>query len=324
MTPEVTAIVPTRNRAEMLRRTVERILAQQDVSLELIVVDEGSSDDTPAYLASLTDARVRVVRHDEAKGLPAARNAGLAAATGRVLAFCDDDDLWAPTKLRAQLDAMAASGARWSVTGVVIVDVDDRVIGHVRAIGGEVGALLRVGNVIPGGGSAVIAEAALVQEVGGFDESLRAAEDYDMWIRLGERSPLAAVDRPLAAYRLWPDSMSSDVDRQRDNHDRVVSRHRGDVSTELTRPLDEKYRQYLARGHLRARRRWGGFVDYLDIAVRFRRPTQLVSAFGALLAPGATERFRATRELAKVPTDWVREARAWLDHDGADLSMERA
>src|SRR5687767_2206546 len=102
----VTVVVPTRNRRAVLALTLGTIVRQRgDVDVRVVVVDEGSSDDTPAYLAAVAGDGVRVVRHDEPKGLAAARNAGIELADTRWIAFCDDDDLWAPDKLDAQLDA---------------------------------------------------------------------------------------------------------------------------------------------------------------------------------------------------------------------------
>ena len=312
MNPSVTAVVPTRDRVGMLARTLACVLAQRDVELEVVVVDEGSTDATPALLASLGD-RVRTVRHDEPRGLPAARNAGLAVAHGKWVAFCDDDDLWAPDKLAAQLDAAAATGAGWCACGSVNVDVDDRVVGAHRPVGGEVHRRLQAGNLVPGGGSGIAAERALLEHVGGFDETLRASEDYDCWIRLAAESPLAAVDRPLLAYRVWPGTMSTDVGRQRANHAIVTARHAGDdLDAEEVRAADLRFRQYLARRHVTAGRRWDGFRDYLAIAARHRLPTHVVHAAAALLAPGVSERRHARRELAGVPAAYLDEATGWL------------
>jgi glycosyltransferase involved in cell wall biosynthesis len=100
---DVTVVIPTHNRKELLDRTLRSVLAQEDVDLSVVVVDDGSADGTEAFVQALADPRVSVVRHPEARGVSAARNTGIARATTTWLAFVDDDDLWAPTKLRAQL-----------------------------------------------------------------------------------------------------------------------------------------------------------------------------------------------------------------------------
>src|SRR5207253_9169698 len=131
------------------------------------------------------------------------------------VAFCDDDDVWAPTKLRSQLDALAeASGAVWCCTGAVCVDQGLRVLDAQRMEhGGDVLARLLRSNEVPGGGSAVLARTETVRAAGGFAEEQRSSEDWDMWIRLAHAGPLAVVDEPLVGYRIWPGGKSRQVER---------------------------------------------------------------------------------------------------------------
>ncbi len=113
MMPLVSVVVPTHNRARLLRRTLRSILAQHMVDLEVVVIDDGSTDDTGDVAA--TDPRVLVIRNRESAGVSAARNRGIAAARGEWIAFCDDDDLWSPDKLNRQLTAADACGCRLGV-----------------------------------------------------------------------------------------------------------------------------------------------------------------------------------------------------------------
>src|SRR4051812_836378 len=106
---EVTVVIPTRNRWPALRQTLASALAQEDVDLELMVIDDGSSDETPRKLAALSDDRVHFARHLAPLGPARARNAGIDRATAPWIAFLDDDDRWSPRKLRAQLDASGNS-----------------------------------------------------------------------------------------------------------------------------------------------------------------------------------------------------------------------
>ncbi len=102
---DVSVVIPTRNRSTLLAMALRSVFHQQDVELEVIVVDEASTDDTSTMLATIGDARVRVIRNDAPHGVSAARNSGAAEARGEWLAFLDDDDLWAPTKLARQIHA---------------------------------------------------------------------------------------------------------------------------------------------------------------------------------------------------------------------------
>lgn len=226
-TPEVSVVIPTRNRLGMLQQTLETVLGQHGVAVEAIVVDEGSSDGTPAWLGSLTDPRVVVIRHDEPKRLPGARNAGAARASAPLVAFVDDDDLWSLGKLRAQLDAMRVANARWSCVGCVQVDEHLEPVAVSRAAPREqMPELLQFRNVVPGGGSGVVIERSALAEAGGFNETLTAVEDWECWLRVIKVAGApATVDRPLLAYRRLSNSMSHEVERMLGALKRVAELH---------------------------------------------------------------------------------------------------
>ncbi len=127
--PPVSVIVPSYNRSPWSGATLRSVLAQSTPVQELIVIDDGSTDDTAAVVSAF-GASVRYVRQDNA-GVSEARNYGARLATGEYLAFVDSDDLWHPRKLEAQLTALQQSGAQWSITGCDVIGLDDSVIpGH--------------------------------------------------------------------------------------------------------------------------------------------------------------------------------------------------
>ena len=312
-TPEITVVVPTRDRAAVCAQTLRSILDQRGADLEVVVVDEGSTDATPAMLDAIGDDRVRVVRHDVARGLPAARNAGLAIGRGRWVAWCDDDDLWAPEKLRAQHAAAEAASAAWAIGGSVLVDADLRVMGHQPVPSpAEVLDLLLVRNPIPGGGSGVLARAADVHDAGGFDESLASCEDWDLWLRLARRGQPATVDRPLVAFRTWGGSMSTKVDRMRSTRREVLDRV-ADLRTARNAP-DATYdhERWLAKQLLRAGDRVAAAKAYARLAVEHRQPAQLVRAAGAVAVAGPLARVGDARARSRVPAAWVAEVEEWL------------
>jgi glycosyltransferase involved in cell wall biosynthesis len=316
--PEVSVVVPTRNRAAVCAQTIDAVLGQQGVELELLVVDEGSTDDTPAMLASHDDGRLTTIRHDEPRGLPAARNAGMARADGRWVAWCDDDDLWAPDKLASQVAAARAADAEWVVCGSVRVDADLRVIGHQPAP--DPATLLDrllVDNVVPGGGSAVLASLDVVRGAGGFDESLRSCEDWDLWLRLARRGAPAAVDRPLVAFRAWGGSMSTQVERMRTTRREVLTRV-ADLRRERglgddTLDYDDEHERWLAKQRLRSGERVAAAKAYARLAVSSRQPAELVRAGAAIVAPEWFERRGDLRARARVPEAWLAEVEPWLD-----------
>jgi glycosyltransferase involved in cell wall biosynthesis len=289
------------------------VLGQKGVSLELIVVDDGSTDGTGAWLdqRAAEDRRIKIVHHARAKLLPAARNAGIARASAPWVAFCDDDDLWAPDKLVSQLRALEQNGAKWSCTGVVLVDERLDIVGHHRVNGGEVLSDLLAENLIPSG-SSVVADLTLVRKIGGFDPSLRSSEDWEMWIRLAQYSPLVAVDRPLIGYRLGIATMSMNTDRMRTSRAIIIDRYarlaqeRGIKSTEV------RHERYLAKQLLRAGSGRKAASIFASLAIKHAQWRELPRAAAALVAPRWTDRLGTARAAAAVPPDWLSEAAAWL------------
>jgi glycosyltransferase involved in cell wall biosynthesis len=200
-TPEVSVVLPTRNRSSMLMQAVSSALSQEGVQLEVIVIDEGSSDDTPERLAGIADDRLAVIRHESPRGVAPARNAAIARARGEWIAFLDDDDLWAPDNLRTQL-AAAGSGSD-SLSYCRRIEIDER--GFVLHLSHRVHAdrLARrmLSNNVIGGPSGVLLRAELLERVGAFDERFSALADWDLWIRAAAGGRAVACPEPLVAYR---------------------------------------------------------------------------------------------------------------------------
>ena len=205
-------VVPTRNRSGLLAVTLRSVLRQRDVDLEVIVVDEASTDETAAILAGLGDSRVRTVRHETPHGVSTARNRGAAEACGEWVAFTDDDDLWAPDKLARQLQAAQVTGRDWAYVGSVNITDGFRVVHGLPPLPPEqvVAGLPRY-NAIPGGGSNVVVRRETLVKAGPFDIRLRNTEDWEMWIRLAKAGPPAWVRSPLMAYRVHSSNSSLDI-----------------------------------------------------------------------------------------------------------------
>lgn len=234
--PSVSVIIPAYNRARWLPETVESVLNQTCRPLEVIIVDDGSTDDTEAVCARFPEP-VRYLKQANA-GVAAARNFGVRHSRGDWIAFGDSDDVWEPTKLAAQLAALEAHPeARWSVTDCTVIDLEGNPLpepqGFTRVfpVFGELGvapeelfakflrrgstdtspkrhviysgdafALLFHGNVcLP---SSVLMRRSLVDAVGGFDERFRVAEETEYCHRLAFVSPVVVVMSPLVKYRV--------------------------------------------------------------------------------------------------------------------------
>lgn len=310
---DASVIVPTHNRLRLLPATIDSILRQQDVRLQLIIVNDGSADGTAMWIDRLAaqDPRVAPIHHERSRGPSAARNSGVAQATGRWIAFCDDDDLWAPDKLAAQLGALRASAARWACTSAVLVNEKLEIIGHQRVRGGEILSDLLQRNTI-WSGSSVIAEAALLRELGGFDPVLSACEDWDLWIRLARHSPLAAVQRPLLAHRQSNGSLSGNIDEMRSGHSIVVTRYAALAAQRGVEVAEMDYERFLAKQLLRSGSRRQAAEIFARFFVRHRRWGDLPRVAAAAIAPRLTNHIGNRRAAAAVPPAWKMEVSSWL------------
>jgi glycosyltransferase involved in cell wall biosynthesis len=206
MPASVSVIVPTYNRAALLRRTLDSVLAQTVAPLEVLVADDGSTDDTAAVVRGF-GSRVTHLALPH-RGQPASvRNAGLARARGDWIAFVDDDDLWQADKLERQL-ALASEGAALICCNAELIDADDAPLGrtlhesHPLAKEPDPVRALIGGNFVVC--SSVLAPAALLREVGGFceDAAVHRAEDYDLWLRCALRAPIRYEHAPRVRYRV--------------------------------------------------------------------------------------------------------------------------
>ena len=205
----VSVVIPTRDRWPLLATTLTSALAQEAVELEVVIVDDGSASPAPAT-PPFDDDRVRVVRNESSLGVARARNRGIGEAHGEWIAFLDDDDVWAPAKLRRQLEAATASEASFAYTAVIHVTAGHGTVTVAAAPPADrLAELLAAYNPIPAGASNVIVATDLVRRVGGFDPEFGHLADWDMWVRLAAAAPAADCDEPLVGYRLHPQSMRS-------------------------------------------------------------------------------------------------------------------
>lgn len=212
----MSVVIPTRNRVELLGAAVESVRAQSLREIEIVVVDDGSSDGTQEWLeaASHRDPRIRVLR-GAGNGPATARNLGLAAVAAPWVAFLDDDDLWRNTALETLLDHGKLTGWVCACHTLRFRSPDPGLRpADIVARAEELEASLWPTAPLPGRVSlaelltrpliplhAMLAPRGSLRDTGGFDERLQAAEDYNLWLRLAARRPVDVIPEPLALYR---------------------------------------------------------------------------------------------------------------------------
>lgn len=211
--PAVSVVIPTYNSAATLGETLASVRDQTFKDLEVVLADDGSSDDTVSVAEPFAKFLELTILRQTNAGPGAARNAGIRAARGRYCAFVDADDLMMPERL-AQQAALLDADPELGLVHSDLVTFDERGIIHKsrRAFsnpcGGQILEPLLLNNFITT--STVMAPTARLIEVGLFDERRRISEDFDLWLRIAERWPSGFIDHPLVRYRRRPGSASDD------------------------------------------------------------------------------------------------------------------
>ena len=223
--PLISVVIPVYNNETTIQETIESVLSQSFSDLELIVINDGSQDSTLKIVSSILDPRLKVFSYPNA-GLAATRNRGVSHASGEYISFIDADDLWTQDKLEAQFKALQANPqAAVAYSWTDWIDEFGQFLrpgGHI-SVNGDVFATLLVRDFVESGSNPLIRTEALA-EVGGFDESLPAVEDWDMWLRLAAGYEFVCVPSPQILYRVSSSSMSSNVWKMEAGSLRVIER----------------------------------------------------------------------------------------------------
>jgi glycosyltransferase involved in cell wall biosynthesis len=310
VTPDVTVVVPTRDRVELLLHTVRSVQLQHDVAVEVIVVDDGSVDGTSDAVRRLDDPRVRAVTHERPCGVSTARNRGVAEARGRWVAFLDDDDLWSPHKLAAQLHALETDARAWATTGAVSIDDALEVLaGEHPPSPEQIVADLPRYNAVPVGASSVVVARSALARVGGFDPGIRHMADWDMWIRLSRLGLPSVAPRPLVAYRLHATAATMDTaaDPAEPLAELEVIAGRYGIPVDRAAVLRWIAWTAMRRGH-----RWAAVRAYAG-AIRRGDVASTARLAVALVHPGVGKQVFFRPFVRRREDDaWLAEARGWL------------
>jgi len=206
----VSVIIPTYNRARKVVRAISSVLKQTYKDVEIIVIDDGSSDETENILKEL-DRQIVTIVHKENLGVSAARNTGIRAAKGEFIAFLDSDDYWLPKKLEVQIDFFKRCKSSLICQVEEMWFRNGRRVNpgkkHEKPSGFIFGPSLKLCLVSP---SSVVLKRSLIDEVGLFDEDFPVCEDYDLWLRIASRHPIYLIEKQLVVKEGGhPDQLSS-------------------------------------------------------------------------------------------------------------------
>ena len=231
---KVDVIIPAFNAAKYLPTAIESVLSQTFEDWQILLVDDGSTDNTTEIVAPFLDrlgSRIKYI-HQNNRGLPAARNTAIRASTSEFLALLDADDVWLPCRLEESLRALADRPQAGLAYGLIrTIDPEGQPYGSIWA-GNSIGREGKIATHIytrkielpcP----SITFRRQCIDEVGVFDETMRATEDRDLWLRISLRYEVAFVPKLLAYYRLSPNSMSADPQRMLQAQLQFIRKHYG-------------------------------------------------------------------------------------------------
>ncbi|MEH1806175.1 glycosyltransferase family 2 protein [Nostoc sp.] len=208
--PKVSIVIPAYNSLKFLPETMESVFKQTFKDFEVLVVNDGSSDDTEHWVSQIADPRFKLITQEN-QGLSGARNTGIAHASGEYIAFLDADDLWEPTKLEKQVLCLEENSEIGLVyTWVALIDENGNFTGRVfkNYAENDVWHKLIEHNIVESGSVAMVRRQCF-DTCGVFDRNLRSfVEDWDMWLRIASRYPFKVMKEPLVYYRQHSTSAS--------------------------------------------------------------------------------------------------------------------
>ena len=223
--PLVSVVTASYNMEQYVCTAVDSVLGQDCPNLEIIVVNDGSTDDTRASLAKYDDDDRVTIIHQQNMGQTVAKNRGLAASRGEYVGFCDADNLWLPGKLAHQVPLLMSQPEVGVVYGnIALIDGEGKPLPPLKTkrYSGRITAKLLVNNFVTF--NTALVPRRLLEKVGGFDEDLRMAIDYDLWLRISLEHEFLYLDQPLVEYRIWGGQMSHRTGERLENAFRMMKK----------------------------------------------------------------------------------------------------
>ena len=278
-TDKISVIIPTYNRAHLICESIQSALLQTHNNIEVIVIDDASTDNTRQVIKKINDNRICYFRHDRNKGASCARNTGLKKVNGQYVAFLDDDDKWLPSKLEKQLDifnngsksiGLVTCGFRYCYKDQFVEKV---LTNEVR----EYDKLL-VQNVI-GSNSLPLVKKECFENAGFFDETLQSCQDWDLWIRIAKNYSIDYIPDVLVERLVHGNQITGDINKKIQGREIILKKY-FDLLKNNSRLLAEHYYKI---GRLYAlKKNKKKVIEYFVMAIK-NHPTKVNSYIHLIL-----------------------------------------
>jgi len=246
----LSVIIPTYNRAHMIGRAIRSVLNQTYKDFEIVVVDDGSKDNTEEVVKSFNDKRVRYIKHERNEGVAAARNTGIKATRSKYIAFQDSDDEWLPEKLEKQMIAFRTASSNIGVVYTAFLRIEGDKKTYIPSPEstpkeGDIYDSLVRGNFVAT--PAAVVKRECFAKAGMFDEGIPCLEDWELWLRISKYYHFKCIDEPLTiAYSGTPGSILANQGALARGYELILKKHYGDIK-EKGRKLLASY--YIAAGN---------------------------------------------------------------------------
>jgi len=241
--PTVSVIIPTYNRAHLIGKSIKSVLNQTYQDFEIIVIDDGSTDNTEETVKSFNNFKIRYICHTNNQGVSVARNTGIRASRGKYIALLDSDDKWLPEKLDKQIKTFKSELPEVGVVYSNVLYIDEsgknmNKLGNPKKVEGYIYEDLLGENYV-GTSSTLLIKKECFNRVGLFDDLLKAQQDWDMWVRIAKYYRFALIKIPLVKYRFHSNRISNNPELKIITASRILVKYANEL--EIRRGAHSKH-----------------------------------------------------------------------------------
>lgn len=230
LNPKVSIVIPTYNRADFLPKAIQSVLNQTYRNWEIIIIDDGSTDNTEGIVKSYKEARIRYILHKSNLGLSAARNTGIKNSRGEYIAFLDSDDEWFPEKISCQMNIFQKEDSKCGVVCTGGYRIKDNQIISIKSVPINIDSFnekFLFKNIT--WTSSVLVKKECFKKAGLFDENLESCEDWDMWIRIAKYYKFIFLEMPLTKYVIHSGQLSENLLKKINARKRILFKYQDEL-----------------------------------------------------------------------------------------------